>query len=90
MSTPAEDDDELQLYSADAVRECVREIPGNEVHAFAALSVFEEHGQQWCTCLKCGASWSVVEVETGKWETKPGAERIDEGDGWCKENYRYE
>ena len=45
--------------------------PRDELHAF------EEHGQEWVECLRCGRQWSIDDCD---------AEVVTEGDGHCDEN----
>lgn len=41
-----------------------------------------EHGQEWISCLACGAIWSVVETENGTEleEIEPGDDSCNGGD----------
>lgn len=42
-----------------------------------------EHGQDWLTCLDCGAQWSIVDSNFGE-----DYEQVTEGDGYCEESAR--
>ena len=44
-----------------------------------------EHGRDWLTCNRCGASWSVHEIDAPTGPSQEDFERIDEGDGYCEE-----
>lgn len=42
------------------------------------LEVAHEHGQDWETCLTCGAQWTI------------DGEEVSEGDGYCLDASREE
>ena len=45
------------------------------------LQQVHEHGQDWITCLTCGAEWSVVDTNHGE-----DVEPVSDGDGYCEDH----
>ena len=43
-----------------------------------------EHGQDWISCLLCGAAWSVVTCEDQHGNPYEDTERVSIGDGHCE------
>lgn len=52
---------------------------------------YTEHGQDWLTCNRCGAAWSIVKCadtpSAPTYEDEEDFERVADGDGYCEENY---
>lgn len=56
------------------------EVIGGDYHD-GPMQRDEEHGQEWLTCVGCGAQWSIVDTNRGE-----DYEQVSEGDGSCEDN----